>query len=208
MVEWRAIRVRGSTPCADDEPVLGEEFDSVLARAQVGDEAAFAVLWRDLNPALVRYLSMGGEPADDVASETWATVVKGLRRFRGDEVAWRAWVFTVARRRAVDAGRRRARAARVESSWQEWPVESASDPADAVSERLDTEAALRLVAQLSPLQAEVVALRVLTGLPVEEVARVLGRSPGAVRVAAHRGLRRLEQILLARAVTDERARTL
>lgn len=189
--------------------MIGDDFASVLACAQAGDEAAFARLWRDLNPALVRYLGLGGDPAEDVASDTWASVVKGLRRFRGDEPAWRAWVFTTARRRAIDAGRRRARSAEREVAWRQWQVESVgADPADFVTERMDTDAALRILGQLSPLQAEVIALRVLTGLPVDEVAGIVGRSPGAVRVAAHRGLRRLEQILTARGVTPASSATL
>lgn len=192
--------------------MIGEDFPSVLAGAQEGDEAAFARLWRDVNPALLRYLTLGGEPAEDVAADTWATVVKGLRRFRGDERAWRSWVFTTARRRAVDAGRRRARAVQVEVASEQWQVEAlaagATDPADAVVAGEDTDAALRLVAQLSPLQAEAVVLRVVAGLPVEDVARVVGRSPGAVRVAVHRGLRRLEQVLADRGVTTSGAGTL
>ena len=189
--------------------VIGEDFASVLARAQGGDEAAFARLWRDLNPPLLRYLSLGGDPAEDIASDTWATVVKGLRRFRGDESGWRAWVFTVARRRAIDAGRRRARSAEREVAWRQWQVETlGADPADSVTERMDTDAALRIVGQLTPLQAEVIVLRVLTGLDVDEVARIVGRSPGSVRVAAHRGLRRLEQILTAQGVTPTGAATL
>ena len=75
------------------------------------------------------------------------------------------------------------------------------DPAQVVLESMDTQAALTLVAQLSPLQAEVIALRVIAGLDVEAVARLVGRSPGAVRVAAHRGLRRLAQILARQGVT-------
>jgi RNA polymerase sigma-70 factor, ECF subfamily len=189
--------------------VIGEDFASVLARAQQGDEEAFARLWRDLNPALLRYLSVSGEPAEDVASDTWATVVKGLRRFTGDESGWRAWVFITARRRAVDAGRRRARRGEMERSWSSFPVESAPpDPADVVAASEDTDAALRLLGQLSPLQAEVIALRVLTGLSTEEVAKIVGRSTGAVRVAAHRGLRRLEEILTARDVTPVHSETL
>jgi RNA polymerase sigma-70 factor (ECF subfamily) len=186
--------------------MIGGEFEGVLQRAQEGSEEAFERLWRDLNPVL-RYLSLGGEPAEDVAAETWASVVKGLRRFRGDEDAWRAWVFTTARRRAVDAARRRSRQAMLPTDWMAgvrwagWTGWCASDPAtdepaardcaeDAV-EALDTRAAVRLVASLPPLQAEVVMLRVVAGLPVETVAAMLGRSSGAVRVAAHRGLRRL-----------------
>jgi hypothetical protein len=91
----------GSIGCGPDRflkilrSVIGEEFASVLARAQRGDEAAFACLWLDVNPALVRYLRVvSGEVDEDVAAETWVTVVRGLARFRGDEMAWRGWVFT------------------------------------------------------------------------------------------------------------------
>lgn len=183
--------------------MIGEEFPAVLAKARAGDEAAFAVLWRDLNPALLRYLRLTEAAADDVASETWATVVKGLQRFSGGEAAWRSWVFIAARRRAVDAGRRRARTAQVEEAWLSLSAEgSVADPADVVGADLDTEAALRLVARLSPLQAEVIVLRVLTGLSPEEVGRIVGRSPGAVRVATHRGLKRLEEIMSGKGVTQ------
>jgi RNA polymerase sigma-70 factor, ECF subfamily len=181
--------------------VIGEEFASVLARAQSGDEVAFACLWLDVNPALVRYLRVvpGEVGEEDVAAETWVTVVRGLARFRGDEMAWRAWVFTTARRRAVDEGRRRTRRRKALASQVTEPADlrtpAAPDPAQVVLERLDTEAALALVAQLAPLQAEVIMLRVIAGLDVQAVARLVGRRPGAVRVAAHRGLRRLAQIL-------------
>jgi RNA polymerase sigma-70 factor, ECF subfamily len=90
--------------------VVGEEFPAVLAAAQHGSEAAFTRLWLDANPALVRYLRViAPESAEDVAADAWVQVVRGLRRFRGDEAAWRAWLFTTARRRAIDASRRRSR---------------------------------------------------------------------------------------------------
>lgn len=183
--------------------MIGEEFASVLDGAQHGDEAAFARLWVDVNPALVRYLRVVlGEADEDVAAETWVTVVRGLARFRGDEMAWRGWVFTTARRRAVDEGRRRTRRRALLASEAGAPSDlTAPDPAQVVLESLDTEAALALVSQLAPLQAEVIILRVIAGLDVESVARLVGRSPGAVRVAAHRGLRRLAQVVAAQGVT-------
>ena len=189
--------------------MIGGEFATVLARAQEGDEVAFAMLWRDLNPALVRYLVVTREPADDVAAETWLSVVRGLRAFRGDEIAWRAWVFTTARRRAVDQGRRRARIAVVDREWVRSSTEPGTrDASDRALERIDTEEALRLVAQLPTAQAEVIALRIVVGLPAVAVADVLGRSPGAVRVATHRGLRRLEELLAERGVTPSPAQSL
>jgi RNA polymerase sigma-70 factor (ECF subfamily) len=68
-------------------------------------------------------------------------------------------------------------------------------------ESLGTTAAVAVVAALPPLQAEVIVLRVLAGLDTDAVAQIVGRSPGAVRVAAHLGLRRLAETLAARGVT-------
>src|SRR6476469_3379417 len=85
-------------------------------------------------------------------------------------------------------GRRRSR--RPESLAAEvgeghWP--EVADTADQVLENLATRAAIAAVASLSPLQAEVIMLRVVAGLGTEAVAQLVGRSPGAVRVAVHRG---------------------
>lgn len=188
--------------------MIGAGFDRVLADAQAGDEYAFARLWRDLNPPLLRYLSLGGEMAEEVAAEAWTTVVRGLARFQGDETAWRAWVFTTARRRAVDAGRKRAREAGLGWRASTWASDTAADSADAVVEAAATEDALRLVRSLPASQAEVVLLRVVAGLPVAEVAELLGRSPGAVRVACHRGLESLARKLAEQDVTKSDLRAL
>lgn len=183
--------------------MIGDDFADVLAAAQAGSEAAFSRLWRDGNPALLRYLRvMSPDAAEDVAADTWVQVVRSLAGFRGDESAWRAWLFTTARRRAIDEGRRRSR--RPASPLHEVPVAhlpATADAADLALERLGTQAALGLLAELPPLQAEVILLRVVAGLDTDVVARMVRRSPGAVRVAAHRGLRRLAQILAGAGVT-------
>jgi len=183
--------------------VFGEEFPAVLEAAQHGSEAAFTRLWLDANPALVRYLRViAPESAEDVAADTWVQVVRGLRRFRGDEAAWRAWLFTRARRRMIDASRRRSR--RREEPLHDVPAEAlplAADAADEAMERLGTQSAIALLSRLPRVQAEVILLRVVAGLDTNAVARLLGRSPGAVRVAGHRGLRRLAEILSRAGVT-------
>ncbi len=183
--------------------VIGDGFEVVLAAAQGGSEAAFSRLWRDGNPALLRYLRViVPDAAEDVAADTWMQVVRGLANFRGDERAWRAWLFTTARRRVIDEGRRRSRrpvTPLAEVAPVRLPV--SADAAEVAIERLGTQSALALVAELPAMQAEVILLRVIAGLDNEAVARLVGRSPGAVRVAAHRGLRRLAQILTERGVT-------
>ncbi|HEX8095501.1 RNA polymerase sigma factor [Jatrophihabitans sp.] len=186
--------------------MIGAGFAEVLAAAKAGDSDAFAALWRDTNPPLLRYLRLlDPSAAEDLAAETWLNVVRGLATFGGDELAWRAWVLTIARRRGVDDLRRRIRRP---TSPLPWPPGdgggeggAAADTADVVLGRFDTRAALELIATLPPLQAEVIVLRVVAGLPVDLVAGIVGRTPGAVRVAAHRGLRTLARVLAEGGVT-------
>jgi RNA polymerase sigma-70 factor, ECF subfamily len=182
--------------------VIGEQFTAVLAAAQEGSEEAFSRLWEDGNPALLRYLRVIAPEAEDVAADTWLQVVRGLARFRGDEQAWRAWLFTIARRRAID--QRRYRARRPVRPLDEIPLGQlpvSPDAADLAIEHMRTRSAMALVARLPTQQAEVILLRVVGGLDTETVARLVGRSPGSVRVAAHRALRRLAEILAETGVT-------
>jgi len=102
----------------------------------------------------------------------------------------------------IDASRRRSR--RRAEPLHDAPAEAlpvTADAADEAMERLGTQSAIALLSQLPRLQAEVILLRVLAGLDTNAVARLLGRSPGAVRIAGHRGLRRLAEILSRAGVT-------
>jgi RNA polymerase sigma-70 factor (ECF subfamily) len=172
--------------------VIGAAFRDILASAQAGDDAAFTSIFRDVQPALLRYLRLIAPDAEDVASETWLQVVSGLRRFRGEEPEFRAWLFTIARHRAADSGRSRARRPAVPLELTEADqLLTSPDAADQALEAVSTRAVLTLIASLPGDQAEIIMLRVVAGLEAREVARIVGKTPGAVRVAAHRGLRKL-----------------
>ncbi len=186
-------RARRSDPSgfATDEPL-----DDALDRARAGDESGFAELWRELHPRLLRYLRVrctGNH--EDVAAETWLHVVRDLHSFIGNVDGFRAWVFTVARHRAIDAAR--ASAARPQISVPDFSAvgrQPTSAPAESEAlERISTERALKLVKRLPAEQAEMVMLRVVAGLDVPVVADIVGKSPGAVRVSVHRGLRTLSR---------------
>jgi len=170
------------------------DFAGLLDRARAGDDAAVAVLFRDLHPRLVRFLR-AREPAaaDDLAGEVWMAVATGLGRFVGDATAFRAWVFLIARRRMSDHRRRGERR-------NTHPVGNESFDATPAVEDIEyqvvgqlsaQEAAQLVVATLSADQAEVLLLRVLADLDAAEVADVMGRSANWVRVTQHRALRRL-----------------
>lgn len=177
--------------------MIGESFAAVLASAQAGSEEAFSRLWRDVNPALLRYVRVLAPGAgEDIAAETWLRVVRGLGRFRGDEQDWRAWIFTICRHRAIDEGRCRSRRPAASlSELRDEALPSAPDAADLALQAISTRQALALVARLPAAQAEVIMLRVVAGLDTRAVAELVGRTQGAVRVIAHRGLRQLARIL-------------
>jgi RNA polymerase sigma-70 factor (ECF subfamily) len=168
------------------------ELDEALARARAGDEAGFLELWRGLQPRLLRYLRvLRCDDPDDVASETWLQVVRDLHKFKGGDEDFRRWLFTVGRHRAIDAGRARMRrrASTVADGLDS--VADAQMVEDQVLDGMSVQKAIAMLAGLSPDQAEAVALRVIAGLDTPAVAGILGKSPGAVRVALHRGLRAL-----------------
>ena len=181
--------------------VIGETFPAVLAAAQGGDEAPFSALWRDANPALLRYLRViAPEVAEDVAADSWVHVVRGLAGFRGDE----ARLAGLAVHHRPPPGHRRRAVPGPAPGRPVAEMPPGGHPAQPGHRRRGAGAAEHVAPRsrwsrtLPPLQAEVILLRVLAGLDNEATAQLLGRSPGAVRVAAHRGLRRLAQLLQAR----------
>ena len=172
------------------------DFADTLALAQQGDEAAFTEIFRALNPAVVRYLTvLGGRGlAEDLAAETWVSALRTFAAFSGDEKALRAWLFTIARARWVDAVRAQAR--RPEVVTDTTPDAPSDDDVHAQVEMgFTTDWALSMIAGLPADQAEVVTLRVVGQLEVSEVAELTGRTANHVRVLTHRGLKRLATLL-------------
>ena len=144
-------------------------------------------MYRELAPAVLGYLRGHGVPdAEDVVGEVFYQVARDLHRVRGDDVAVRKWVFTVARNRAVDDARRRARQPKIVGGAVPdlvAPVGGAEGPIDPVL----VDALARLTAE----QREVVLLRFVADLPLEAVARITRRRVGAVKALQHRALAHL-----------------
>jgi RNA polymerase sigma-70 factor, ECF subfamily len=176
-------------------PTPGCNFAQAIDAARHGDDCALAALWRELQPALLRYLrAVDAGAAEDIASDTWLEVTRRLDRFSGGEREFRGWLFTIARHRLIDARRRAARHRTAPVAWlPDRP--GADDPASDVLVDLSTRASLRLVSELPPEQAEAVRLRVMAGLDTDQVAAIMGKQPGNVRVLSHRGLRTLARRL-------------
>jgi RNA polymerase sigma-70 factor (ECF subfamily) len=183
---------------------IGLEFESVLVAAQEGGEWAFAVLWRDLNPRVVRYLGAKAPGmGDDLAAETWLAAARNLATFQGNEVAFRGWLFTIARRRLVQHWRDSARRPVSPSDPESFTDQRAADDTETegMAGLSARETARAIAAALPSDQADVVLLRMLAGLDVDQVAEILGKRPGTVRVLQHRALRRLAEKFSPEALT-------
>jgi RNA polymerase sigma-70 factor (ECF subfamily) len=196
-----APRTTAVTPWADQPYVLDEDARMLasLAAARVGNSIAFEAIYRALAPRLARYArGLVGQDAEDVAAEAWLQIVRDLHKFDGDWDAFRGWAARIVRNRAIDhlrsAARRPARAVTVDALLER---AAPDDTASAAEESLSTAAAVDLIATLPPDQAEAVLLRAVVGLDAKAAGEVLGKRAGAVRVAAHRGLRTLESRLAA-----------
>ena len=172
---------------------VAQDLNAHLEAARRGEESGVAGLWHALNPMVLRYLRVVvGQAAEDVASETWLQAARELRRFRGDADGFRVWLFRVARNRALEELRRSGRSREEPAGlFGEDDLVSRDDPAREAVERMATRHALRLIAELPANQAEAVMLRVVVGMDVTQTAEILGKRPGAIRVASMRGLRRL-----------------
>ncbi len=183
-----------------------DDLAVVLARAQRGDEESFREVYRTVQPALLRYLRvLVRDDAEDVASEAWLQIARDLAKFSGTADGFRGWCATIARNRAMDHLRRvRSRPVSADAPVEEFvDLPAGDDTAGTAIELADGNAALALIATLPPDQAEAVMLRVIVGLDAEAAAAVLGKRAGAVRTAAHRGLKTLaKQLTLGKTGDD------
>lgn len=189
-----------------------EVFESVLAAAQAGAEWAFARLYTDLNPRVERYFAARApRAAEDLAAETWMGVARRLRSFEGNETQFRSWLFTIAHRRLADHWDQENRR-REEPLDRPDPDDEATDRARDVASDEDVEqtvlgssvaqaAARRIARSLNRDQAEVILLRLLGGLDVDQVAEILGKRPGTIRVLQHRAVKKLAEEISLEDVT-------
>jgi len=182
--------------------MIGAAFPEVLAGARVGDAVAWRALLDDLGGPLLGFArGRGVEDPEDVMGETLLHVARGLDGFAGDEDGFRAWVFTIAHRRVVDAQRRRQRRPSTPLPDEVLvPLAEALDAGDDVlvaaidrlgsSQRIDA-----LLAHLTDDQREVLVLRYVVDLDATTVGRLTGRSTNAVAALTRRALLRLEEVI-------------
>ena len=173
------------------------ELADVVRAAVKGDEAAFVWLYRRVQPRVLRYLRvLVGEDAEDVASETWLQIARDLNSYRGEGAGFTGWATTIARNRALDHLRRRQRRHGVLTADEFFEdLAGLDDTEGRAMQAAEMRAVIDWIATLPQDQAEAILLRVVMGLDARTAGDVVGKKAGAVRTAAHRGLRRLAEQL-------------
>lgn len=182
---------------------LGTAFDSILAAARVGAEWAWTAIYRDVAPAVLRYLRARNVPdAEDVLGEVFVQVVRHVGGFEGSEVDFRAWVFAIARNRVIDEARSRGRHP-VDPVETDVLVSSAStgDAEEDALTALSRSEVRSFVEALTPDQRDVLLLRFFGQLTAEEVGRVLGKNTGAVKTLQVRALAAIRRELTRQGVS-------
>jgi RNA polymerase sigma factor (sigma-70 family) len=177
--------------------LAGEQSTGLIEAARAGAEWAWTAIYDELAPKVLGYLrARGAAEPEDLTGEVFLQAVRDLPRFDGSGSDLRAWIFTIAHHRFLDERRRAARR----------PVEPAPD--EVLTDRLpradtESEAIARLseseiagvLEHLAPAQRDVLLLRIIGGLTIEEIARAVGKREGAVKALQRRGLAALRREL-------------
>jgi RNA polymerase sigma-70 factor, ECF subfamily len=173
----------------------------VLAAAHDGAPWALERMFTALAPAVTGYLRVQGsaEP-EDLTSEVFVAILRNLRNFQGDEAGFRSWVFTIAHRRLLDERRRRVRRPLPEPLTDNADAVARATPAaddveGAIDRSLGAERVRALCDRLVPDQRDVLLLRLLGDLSIEQIAGALGKSKGAVKALQRRGLAAVGRLL-------------
>lgn len=189
-----------------DRPGI-EGFDALLAAVQAGRPSAWDRCYRWLAPAVAGYLRMqGAREVDDLTSEVFLAIFRNIGSFSGTEANFRSWVFVIAHRRMQDERRRGFRRP-ANAPLDEGSIERIGRMASTAGRMqaggadedalraLSTDRVDDLCSRLAPDQREVVLLRILGDLTVDQVAEVLDKSPGAVKQLQRRAFEALRRVL-------------
>lgn len=177
-------------------------FEESLELARKGDEQAWRTIYSLFARPTIGYLkSRGAAEPEDLAGEVFLQVVRDIGRFKGGESEMRAWIFTIAHHRLLDEARSRRRRPVTVASQE--VLEAGGPVGDAETEAftaIEETEVRRVLDALTKDQRDVLTLRLVGGLKIEEIARVLGKRAGAVQALQRRGLESLKREISRRNV--------
>lgn len=183
---------------------LGEQFEAILGAAQTGADWAWKAIYHEFAGKVHGYVAMRGavDPAN-VVGEVFLQLARNVGSFSGTEDGFRSWVFIVAHHRLVDERRQRSRHPEVLSEPEDLDrPDQVVDVEESVLSAIGDDHVAELLRELTPDQRDVLLLRIVGQLTLEETAQATGRRLGAVTQLQRRALARLRRHLEAQGVTQ------
>jgi RNA polymerase sigma-70 factor (ECF subfamily) len=174
---------------------LNVNDSELVVRAKAGDHAAFTQIYERYAPAIYRYIYFRigeAELAEDLQAEVFLRMLEGIHRYEDRGWPISAWLYRIAHDRTIDTIRRRR-------NRQQLPLESwggmCDGPEGSVSAQMDYEEIKRTLDDLTEDQRQVIQMRFMADMSIQEVATKLGRTEGSVKALQHRGLQSLARRL-------------
>jgi len=177
-----------------------QDEQSLVRRAQQQDQQAFAELYEAYFDKIYRYIALktgDRTEAEDMTQQVFLKAMKSLPSYKWKNVPFSAWLYRIAHNQVVDHFRRSSRQPTSELTEAITPDADLNDnPQQRTELKVDIERLIVATKKLTPAQREVIALRFASDLPVAEVARLMGRSEGAVKALQHSAVVALRKILV------------
>jgi len=170
--------------------------ESLVRRAQQGDQRAFAQLYEGHFDRIYRYvaLKIGDRiEAEDMTQQVFLNALQSISSFKWKGIPFAAWLFRIAHNQVVDYLRKKTKHAAV--PFDESLVSSDGNPQSIVERSLDIEQLLLATKRLTKAQQEVVSLRFAGELSIVQVAQIMGKSQGAIKALQHSAIVALRKAL-------------
>ncbi len=165
-----------------------EAFGSILRAAQVNERWAWSKIYEEHGPRVLQYCRTQSLADPEAAmGEVFVRVVKNIASFQGDHDSFRGWLFRIAYNVVHDERKRNRQTS------SHVPEEAAPDALHEVMIKEAEQNAIAMLSNLSQDQREVVFLRVVADFSITEVAAILGRSEGSVKMLYKRALKKLRK---------------
>lgn len=181
---------------------MGELNDDLVEAARSGDQAAIGAVYRALSPVVVGYLrARGVSDPEGSTSEVFLALLPRLPKVTGGAAGLRKLTFSIAHARMVDDVRMRSRGPGAISYDAASDTRTEPSAESAAEHGLATARVLAVLSHLPDDQREVLTLRVVADLSIDQIAEVMGRSPGAIKQLQRRGMLTVRQALAEGRVT-------
>ena len=175
-----------------------QDEESLIRRAQQHDHAALTQLYEENFDRIYRYIVFktgDRTEAEDMTQQVFLNAIKSISSFKWKGTPFSAWLFRIAHNQIVDYLRRKTKRATV--PLEDYMAGAGDDPREEVEQKLEIENLAPAIKRLTKAQQEVISLRFGGDLPIAEVAKVMGKSAGAIKALQHSAIVSLRKALPA-----------